>query len=139
MFFKPKVTIQVHNGCVAHFFTCSAKKCKSGTRGVRRYQDKGDMSSTANLRHHAIHCFGEDAVNTAVKGQASVSCSGNIFTASPIKVNGRKLILIMYTQALSSGKCIIAYESVSSTHLDQCTHCEVGGRKQSPGKHCHQP
>ena len=80
-FFKPKVTIQVHNGCVAHFFTCSAKKCKSGTRGVQRYQDKGDKSSTANLRHHAIRCFGEDAVNMAVKGEASVSHSGNIFTA----------------------------------------------------------
>jgi len=28
-FFKPKVTIEVHHGRVAHFFTCSSKKCKT--------------------------------------------------------------------------------------------------------------
>ena len=80
-FFKPEVTIEVHNGRVAHFFACSSKNCKTETRGVRRYQDKKDKASTANLQHHAIRCFGEDAVNEALKGESSGSRSGNIFSA----------------------------------------------------------
>ncbi|KAI0278254.1 hypothetical protein BC826DRAFT_927159, partial [Russula brevipes] len=48
-FFKSEVTIEVYNGRISHFFTCSAQKCKSKTRGVQCYQDKGDKSSTANL------------------------------------------------------------------------------------------
>ncbi|KAI0284144.1 hypothetical protein BC826DRAFT_872328, partial [Russula brevipes] len=58
-----------------------ARKCKSKTRGVRRYQDKGDKSSTANLRHHATRCFGEDAINMAVGGATGVSQNGNIFSS----------------------------------------------------------
>lgn len=80
-FFKHDVTIQVHEGRVAHFFTCSAAKCRSGTGGVRRFQDKADKSSTANLRHHAIRCWGEDAVNAAAKGEFGVSRSGDIFSS----------------------------------------------------------
>ncbi len=78
-FFKPEVTIEVHEGRVAHFFECSAKKCKTSAKGIRRYQDKADKSSTANLRHHATRCFGEDAVKTAMKGESNVHRSGNIF------------------------------------------------------------
>ena len=78
-FFKPEVTIEVHDGRVAHFFACSAKKCKTSAKGIRRYQDKADKSSTANLRNHAVRCFGEDAVKTAMKGESSVDRSGNIF------------------------------------------------------------
>ncbi|KAF8502338.1 hypothetical protein F5888DRAFT_1871875 [Russula emetica] len=80
-FFKPKVTIEVHHGRVAHFFTCSSKKCKTEARGVQRYQDKGDKSSTANLRHHAVRCFGEDTVNESVGGVSGSQRSGNIFSA----------------------------------------------------------
>ena len=79
-FFKAEVKIEHHNGRVAHFFTCSAKKCKTTAGGVRRYQDKADKSSTANLRHHAIRCFGEDVVNAAVNGE-NASHSGNIFNS----------------------------------------------------------
>jgi len=80
-FFKSTVTIEVHKNRVSHFFRCAAKKCKTDSKGVRRYQDKGDKSSTANLRHHAIRCFGEDCVNAAVSGNAVTSRSGNIFSA----------------------------------------------------------
>ena len=80
-FFKPEVTIEVHNGRVAHFFACKAKKCKTEARGVRRYQDKGDKASTANLRHHVIRCFGEDTVNEAIRGESGHRRSGNIFSA----------------------------------------------------------
>lgn len=79
-FFKSTVTIEVHKNRVSHFFRCAAKKCKTDSKGVRRYLDKGDKSSTANLRHHAIRCFGEDSVNAAVNGDAVTSRSGNIFS-----------------------------------------------------------
>ena len=72
--FKNDVTIQEHKGCVAHFFTCSAAKCRSEAGGVRRYQDTADKLLTANLRC----CFGEDTVNTAVRGEPGTSQSGNI-------------------------------------------------------------
>ena len=36
---------------------------------MRRFQDLKDKSSTANLKHHAIQCFGEDAVNAALTGK----------------------------------------------------------------------
>jgi hypothetical protein len=79
-FFKPNVAIEIHKGRVSHFFRCAAKRCKTEARGVRRYQDKGDKSSTANLRHHAIRCFGEAAINVTDSGSGT-SPSGNIFNA----------------------------------------------------------
>jgi len=80
-FFKDDVAIQIHKGCVSHFFTCSTLKCKSDVGGVRCYQDKANKSLTANLWHHAIHCFGNEAVNVTVKGEPAVSQSGNIFSS----------------------------------------------------------
>ena len=80
-FFKSEVTIKVHKGHVTHFFTCSAKKCKTGAQGIQCFQDTGDKSSTANLCHHTVHCFGEDTVNEAVRGESGGSQSGNIFSS----------------------------------------------------------
>jgi hypothetical protein len=68
-FFKPDVVFQYHEGWPSHFFTCTAPKCKVCARGVRRYQDSQDKASTANLKHHALHCFGEEAVNAAIAGK----------------------------------------------------------------------
>ena len=65
-FFKPDVTLQYHEGRPYHFFACAAEKCKLRVGGVWRFQDSKDKSSTANLKHHAIRCFGEDAVNAAL-------------------------------------------------------------------------
>jgi hypothetical protein len=50
-------------------------------KGIQRYQDKCDKSSTANLWHHTVRCFGEDSVNAAMKGESGTSWSGNIFSA----------------------------------------------------------
>jgi hypothetical protein len=47
--------------------------------GVRRFQDSKDKSSTANLKYHAIRCFGEDAVNAAVAGKQAAHRDGSIF------------------------------------------------------------
>ena len=64
-----------------HFFPCSARRCKSETGGCRRFQDKGDRSSTSNLKAHAIGCFGEEAVKLAITAKEGEARSGNIFTA----------------------------------------------------------
>ena len=81
LFFKHDVTIQKYKGRVAHFFSCSAVKCRSEGGGVQHFQDKADKSSTANLQHHAIRCWGEDAVNAATKGELGVGRSGDIFSS----------------------------------------------------------
>jgi len=80
-FFKSDgVSIQYHNGRMCHFFPCAAWKCKTAVGGVRRYQDSKDKSSTANLKHHAIRCFGEEAVQNTTKGKAGVTQSASIFS-----------------------------------------------------------
>jgi hypothetical protein len=79
-FFKANVTIEVHKGCIMHFFTCSVKNCKTKAQGVQHYQGKGKKALTANLWHHAIHCFGKDVINTAVNGDPGIHTS-NIFSS----------------------------------------------------------
>src|ERR1700720_3195763 len=77
-FFKSNVIYQVHDGRPSHFFTCTAPKCKGGAGGVRRYKDSKDKSSTTNLKHHALHCFGADAVNAAIAGKEHTNRRGGI-------------------------------------------------------------
>jgi hypothetical protein len=48
--------------------------------GVQRFQDSKDKSSTANLKHHAIRCFGEKAVKSIITGGAQVTQSRSIFS-----------------------------------------------------------
>src|SRR5882757_2680165 len=79
MFFKSDVAFEYHNDRPSHFFTCAACKCKLPAGGVRRYQDSKDKASTANLKHHALHCFGEDAVNASIVGKEPKKLSGSIF------------------------------------------------------------
>jgi len=73
--------VQYYDGRLCHFFPCGARKCKTALGGVRRYQDTKDKSSTTNLKHHAIGCFGEDAVNNAMKGKDAGANSGSIYAA----------------------------------------------------------
>ena len=77
-FFKPDVIFQSHDGRPSHFFTCAAPKCKVHAGGVRPFQDLKDRSSTTNLKHHTLHCFGEDAVNAAIAGKEHTNCSHGI-------------------------------------------------------------
>jgi hypothetical protein len=80
-FFKSDgISIQYHDGRLCHFFPCAALKCKSTTGGVRRFQDSKDKSSTANLKHHANQCFGEEAVNNAIGGKPGITPSASIFS-----------------------------------------------------------
>ena len=81
-FFKTdKVSVQYHNGRLCHFFPCAARKCKTVAGGVRRFQDSADRASTANLRHHALRCFGEEAVHNGTRGSDNNGMSGSIFSA----------------------------------------------------------
>jgi hypothetical protein len=78
-FFKPNVAFQYHEDRPCHVFTCAAPKCKARGGVVRRFQDSKDKSSTANLKHHALRCFGEDAVNAAISGKQAPKLSSSIF------------------------------------------------------------
>lgn len=54
-FFEPHPNFEYAAGQRTHVFTCAKPGCK---RCVRRYLDKGDASSTSNLRKHAVACWG---------------------------------------------------------------------------------
>jgi hypothetical protein len=78
-FFRPNVSVQHHNGRLCHFFPCAARKCKTELGGVRRFQDSKDKASTANLKKHAIGCFGAESVDQAINGNGAKP-SGSIFS-----------------------------------------------------------
>lgn len=98
-FFKPNIVFQYHDGRPCHFFTCATPKCKVCAGGVHWYQNLKDKLSTANLKHHALCCFGGDVVNTAVarkectnhsRGILAFFClqrqaTGKVFTLCPHK------------------------------------------------------
>ncbi|KAG1724798.1 hypothetical protein EDB19DRAFT_1834044 [Suillus lakei] len=72
--------------------------------GVHRYQDTKDKSSTTNLKHHAIGCFGEDAVNNPMKGKDAGANSGSIYAA--FACQGQQSITpIGHIQIQKFGKC----------------------------------
>jgi hypothetical protein len=81
-FFKDNVSIRYENGRRYHFFQCGARICKNPLGGVRRFLDKKDRTSTANLQYHAVKCWGEDAVNSATeRSQPQENPSGSIFAS----------------------------------------------------------
>ena len=96
-FFKNDVVISHEGGRLFHFFPCAARRCKNDAGGVRRYQDKTDKHSTGNLRHHAIRCFGEDAVRAATENKSFSGENGSIFQAfarqgqEPVTMSHRSL------------------------------------------------
>ena len=77
-FFKPDVSVQYHNGHLTHFFPYTTLKCKMKAGGIRCFQDSKDKSLTANLKHHAINCFGAEAIDNTIKGKAGVAQSTSI-------------------------------------------------------------
>ncbi|KAE9387088.1 hypothetical protein BT96DRAFT_1025988 [Gymnopus androsaceus JB14] len=93
-FFDSKVTVGYEDNRKYHIFKCAAHRCR-GKGIVRCYLDKGDKSSTSNLRTHAVRCFGEDAVAAATKGASHSRPDGSIHAAfgrqgsQPISVTHR--------------------------------------------------
>ena len=68
-FFSPTPDLEYVGGRRSHVFTCTGKSCK---QRIRHFLDKGDASSTSNLRKHVISCWGEPAVK-AVMDLANLS------------------------------------------------------------------
>lgn len=66
-FFKVDPIIEYVNGRRCHTFICGATHCKNKTRGVRRYLDTSDATSTGNLRKHARKCWTDEVVQAADK------------------------------------------------------------------------
>jgi hypothetical protein len=95
-FFSRDVSIQYHDNRMCHFFPCASRKCKGALGGVRRFQDTKDRNSTANLKHHAKRCFGEDAVNIAIHG-SEAKPSATVFSLfarpgqKPVRYSHRNL------------------------------------------------
>lgn len=56
--------IEYVDGRRAHAFRCMAKGCKMR---CRRFLDKGDRSSTNNLRKHVRKCWGPEVLSRAEK------------------------------------------------------------------------
>jgi hypothetical protein len=80
-FFKlDNVSVRYHKDRLYHFFPCAARRCKTTAGGVRRFQDSKDRASTANLRSHAVRCFGEEAVQNGTKGKDIDGSSRSIFS-----------------------------------------------------------
>jgi hypothetical protein len=79
-FFQARCFCSVPQWPTRTFFPCTALKCKTKAGGIRHFQDSKDKSSTANLKHHAINCFGAEAIDNAIKGKADVARSTSIFS-----------------------------------------------------------
>ncbi|KAG1720839.1 hypothetical protein EDB19DRAFT_1835776 [Suillus lakei] len=114
-FFKPTVIFQYHDMQPCHFFTCAAPTCKLCAGGVHQFQDSKDKSSTANLKHHIVHCFGEDAVNAAISaGRPNVTLPSNQTISHDINTSFEKCQVCI---AKSLQTAHIEYEGIMLTFL----------------------
>ena len=53
-------------------FTCTSKVCKAKVWDVLHYQDSKDVTSTGNLKRHAIRCFRDEVVDAALKRESII-------------------------------------------------------------------
>ncbi|KAJ7748897.1 hypothetical protein B0H16DRAFT_1210865, partial [Mycena metata] len=67
-FFKPAQLKFDSDGRAYHYFRCTSTTCKYNAKAVKRYTDTTDATGTSNLKKHARKCFGDAAVDAAVKG-----------------------------------------------------------------------
>ncbi|KAG1895343.1 uncharacterized protein F5891DRAFT_960254, partial [Suillus fuscotomentosus] len=68
--------------------------CKLHAGGVRQFQNSKDKSSTANLKHYTIRCFGEDSINAAISGKAASERNGSVFAL--FARNGKQLVKYLH-------------------------------------------
>ena len=61
-FYAPYPVIGYEGKRCYHEFKCAAKGCK---KGVQCFLDKMNAKSTGNMRKHARHCWGDDAIRLA--------------------------------------------------------------------------
>ena len=98
-FFKPEVEFQYFENWPCHFFTCLTPKCKTHIGSVHHSQDSKDKLSTANLKHHALHCFGADTINAAIGSKKPIECNKSIFALSAHK--GKQPVKYLHRNGLA--------------------------------------
>ena len=121
-FFKPDITLKYYKNHPCHFFKCAAKKCKTRAGGVCCFQDSKDRASTANLKSHAIHCFGADAVNAAIDGKKAAEQDGSISTL--FAHNGKRPVWYLH-RVHSNPEVWYKYQFYLLLILLSNTHCSV--------------
>ena len=53
-------------------FTCASEVCKAKVQDVLHYQDSKDVTSTGNLKRHAIRCFRDEVVDATLKRESII-------------------------------------------------------------------
>lgn len=77
-FFSESVDIEYVDGRLAHVFNCANPRCRK--KKIRRYRDKGDASSTSNLRRHVASCWGAEALREADKAGSATAARPHVKT-----------------------------------------------------------
>lgn len=99
----------------AHVFLCLVKTCKGKgktPRCVNRFFDKGDASSTSNLRKHAKHCWGDDVVKSADETK-DLKIARSIVAKSGM---GNATITAMFERAEKKG--VVTYSHTQHTKTE---------------------
>ena len=89
-----------------HEFICAKKGC--GKR-IRRYLDKGDAKSTSNLKKHAVHCWKEHVVQSALN-------ANNLKEARKVVAEHRDGVLTSHFERIGKGK--VTYSSIQPTKAE---------------------
>ncbi|KAH9926053.1 uncharacterized protein B0H18DRAFT_876712, partial [Fomitopsis serialis] len=102
-----------------------ARKCRGPVKGVRRYQDSKDKSSTSNLKTHAIGCWGQAAVEDALSGKEPRKRENaiNIAFAKAAGLPGPRLVQVSHrnhtnTELMSAGRPNIEIPSPKTISRD---------------------
>jgi hypothetical protein len=93
---------------------CLAKSCKGKgklSRSVNRFVDKGDMSSTSNLRKHAKGCWGDEVVKAA-DNTKSLEVAHGIVAKSGL---GNASITAMFEREKKMGVVTYSYRQHTKT------------------------
>jgi hypothetical protein len=114
-FFGAVPEIEYVNGRRTHVFSCLAKTCRGkgkSPRRVNRFFDKGDASSTSNLRKHAKICWGDDVVKSADETK-DVTLARGIIGKSGM---GNATITTMFERAKNKG--VVTYSHTQHTKTE---------------------
>jgi uncharacterized glyoxalase superfamily protein PhnB len=106
--------IQYFNDRRAHVFSCIAQVCKGkgkSSRHVNRFVDKGDASSTSNLRKHAKICWGDDIV-MAADATKDVKLARSVVAKSGL---GNASITAMFERAKDQGAVTYSHRQHTKT------------------------
>ena len=89
-----------------HEFICAKKGC--GKR-IQRYLDKGNAKSTSNLKKHAIHCWKEHVVQSALD-------ANNLKEACKVVAEHWDGVFTSHFECIGKGK--VTYSSIQPTKAE---------------------